>query len=64
MPQPQQGSSGFYKFMAVVFFILGGVLIWAAVHQHSWFFGAFGIITVINGLMSTLKSHAAGAARQ
>ena len=64
MTQQQQGSAGFYKFMAVVFFVLGGVFIWAAVRQHSWFYGAFGIITVINGLMSTLKSHAAGAARQ
>ena len=62
--QQQQGSASFYKFMAVVFFVLGGVFIWAAVRQHSWFYGAFGIITVINGLMSTLKSHAVGAARQ
>ena len=45
--------------MAVVFFILSGVFIWAAVHQHSWFYGAFGIITVLNGLMSTLKFYAA-----
>ncbi|HEY6351858.1 MAG TPA: hypothetical protein VI636_20875 [Candidatus Angelobacter sp.] len=59
-----QGTSGFYKFMAAVFFVLGGVFIWAAVHQHSWFFGAFGVITIINGLMSTLKSFAAGAAGQ
>jgi len=64
MNQQPQNSSGFYKFMAVVFFVLAGVFIWAAVHQHSWFYGIFGIITVINGLMSTLRSFAAGAARQ
>jgi len=65
MNQPRsQASPGFYKFMAVVFFVLGGVFIWAAVHQHSWFFGAFGIITILNGLMSILKSLAAGTARQ
>lgn len=50
--------------MAAVFFILGGLFIWAAVHQHSWFYAVFGVITVLNGLMSTVKSAAAGAARQ
>ncbi|HKE32717.1 MAG TPA: hypothetical protein VKD65_13390 [Candidatus Angelobacter sp.] len=50
--------------MALVFFILGGIFVWAAVRQHSWFYGAFGIITVVNGFMSILKSLAAGAARQ
>jgi len=59
MAQPQRSSPGFYKGMAIVFFVLGGVFIWAAVRQHSWFYGAFGIITVVNGLMSTLKSFAA-----
>jgi hypothetical protein len=59
MPQPPQSSPGFYKGMAILFFVLGGVFIWAAVHQHSWFYGAFGIITIVNGLMSTLKSLAA-----
>jgi hypothetical protein len=58
MNRPQRSSPGFYKGMAVVFFVLGGVFIWAAVRQHSWFYGAFGIITIVNGLMSTLKSFA------
>jgi hypothetical protein len=44
--------------MAIVFLVLAGVFTWAAVHQHSWFYGAFAIITVINALMSTLKSFA------
>jgi len=52
-------TPGFYKFMALVFLILAVVFIWAAIRQHSWFYGAFGIITVINALMSTLKSFAA-----
>jgi len=64
MNQQSQGSPAFYKGMALVFFILGGVFVWAAVRQHSWFYGAFGIITVVNGFMSILKSLAAGAARQ
>lgn len=57
MNAPQRSSSpAFYKGVAVVFFVLGAVFIWAAVRQHSWFYGAFGIITILNGLMSTLKS--------
>lgn len=60
MNQPQRSSSPvFYKAMAIVFFLLAGVFIWAGVRQHSWFYGAFGIITAVNGLMSTLKSFAA-----
>ena len=58
-PSHNKPAPGFYKFMAIVFFVLAGVFIWAAVHQHSWFYGIFGIITVINALMSTLRSFAA-----
>ena len=54
-----QPTPGFYKFMAVVFLILAVVFIWAAVHLHSWFYAAFGIITIINAVMSTLRSLAA-----
>jgi hypothetical protein len=65
MTQPQRNSSpGFYKGMAFVFFMLAAVFFWAAVRQHSWFYGAFGIITIINGLMSTLKFYAAGQTKQ
>jgi hypothetical protein len=56
----QQGSPTFYKGMAFVFFLLGGVFVWAAVRQHSWFYGAFAIITIINAFMSMLRSGAAG----
>jgi hypothetical protein len=52
----------FYKTMALVFLLLGGVFTWAAVRQHSWFYGAFAIITVINAFMSLLRS-AAGETR-
>lgn len=59
-PQPQRPSSpGFYKGMAIVFFLLGAVLIGAAVWQHSWFYAAFAGITILNGLMSLLKSFVA-----
>jgi hypothetical protein len=42
--------------MAFIFFVLGGVFVWQAVRQHSWFFGAFGAITIVNGFMSVLRS--------
>jgi hypothetical protein len=52
----------FYKAMAIVFVLLGAVFAWAAIHQRSWFYGAFAIITIINALMSLLRS-AAGETR-
>ena len=33
--------------------------VWQAVKQHSWFYWFFGAITVINGLVSILRSMAA-----
>jgi hypothetical protein len=61
-PPQQPGASGFYKGMAVVFLLLGGVFVWAAISHHSWFYGAFAIITIINALMSMLRS-AVGATK-
>jgi len=51
----RSSSPGFYKGMAIVFFLLGGVFIWVAMHEHGWFYLVFAIITILNGLMSTLK---------
>ena len=45
--------------MAVLFFAFAGLFIWQAVKQHSWFFWFFGAITVVNGLVSILRSVAA-----
>jgi hypothetical protein len=59
MNAPPRSSPTFYKGMALVFFLLGGIFVWAALRQHSWFYGAFGAITIVNGLMSMLKSFAA-----
>ncbi|MGC2695382.1 MAG: hypothetical protein WA738_06280 [Candidatus Angelobacter sp.] len=54
--QPQRNASPkFYKNAAVVFFVLGFILIVAAVVRHDWVYGAFGGITLLNGLMTTLK---------
>jgi 1,4-dihydroxy-2-naphthoate octaprenyltransferase len=58
MNEQRKASPKFYKTVAVIFFVLGAIFIWAAIAQRSWFFAAFGIITVLNGLMSTLKSYA------
>jgi len=62
--QQSKPAPTFYKVMAVVFFVLAAVFIWAAVRQHSGFYWAFAIITVINGFMSIVKSSAAKEARQ
>ena len=59
MEQQRKTSPGFYKGVAAVFFFLGALFVWAAIRQHSWFFGAFGAITLFNGFMSILKSAAA-----
>lgn len=46
----------FYRAIAAVFFVIGGLLIWRAVVQHDWFYWAFAAVTLLNALMSTLKS--------
>ena len=42
--------------MAVAFFAIGVYLIWQAVVQHDWRYWAFGVLTIVNAIMSTLKS--------
>ena len=42
--------------MALVFLVVGIALIWAAVLRHEWIFWAFGILTILNAIMSALKS--------
>jgi hypothetical protein len=49
-------SPTFYRVVAVLFFAIGGVLIWYAITHHEWFYWAFAAVTLLNGLMSTLKS--------
>jgi hypothetical protein len=55
--QGLSSSPSFYKNTAIIFFIIGAILVWAAItsHSHSWFFWAFAAITILNGLMSVLK---------
>ncbi len=54
--QPSNPKPGFYKATAFVFLVVGVVLIWAAVVRHEWIFWAFGILTILNAIMSALKS--------
>ena len=56
MDQPQRSTSPkFYKNAAVLFFVIGCVLVWQAIVHHDWVFGAFAGITFLNALMTTLK---------
>jgi len=52
----QSSSPAFYRNAAILFFIVGGILLWAAITQHGWFWWAFTGITLFNALMATLKS--------
>jgi hypothetical protein len=56
MDQPQRNTSPkFYKNAAILFFVIGCVLVWQAVARHDWVYGAFAGITFLNALMTTLK---------
>ena len=56
MDQQQRSTSPkFYKKAAILFFLIGCVLIWQAIVHHDWVFGAFAGITFLNALMTTLK---------
>jgi uncharacterized membrane protein HdeD (DUF308 family) len=56
MTEPRNPSPNFYKIIAVVFLIVGAIIIWQAVVRHEWSYWAIGILTIVNGLMSGLKS--------
>ncbi|HMC31100.1 MAG TPA: hypothetical protein VKL99_09715 [Candidatus Angelobacter sp.] len=53
---PQRSTSPkFYKNAAILFFVIGGILVWAAITRHDWVYWAFAAITLLNALMSILK---------
>jgi uncharacterized membrane protein HdeD (DUF308 family) len=56
MQEPRKPSPNFYKAMAVAFLLIGVVLIWQATVRHEWLFWALGIMTILNAIMSALKS--------
>jgi len=53
--QERNTSPKFYKNTAIVFFVIGCILVWQAVAHHDWVYGAFAGITFLNALMTTLK---------
>ncbi|MCU1333944.1 MAG: hypothetical protein JWM08_2936 [Candidatus Angelobacter sp.] len=53
--QQRSTSPKFYKNAAIVFFVIGCILVWQAVARHDWVYGAFAGITFLNALMTTLK---------
>jgi hypothetical protein len=54
--QPNNPKPGFYKVMALAFLAIGVWLIWQATIRHEWVFWALGIMTIVNAIMSALKS--------
>jgi hypothetical protein len=56
MAEPRNPNPNFYKIIAVVFLVIGAVLVWQALIRHEWFYWAIAILTIVNGLMSWLKS--------
>jgi len=59
MEQHQPGSPFFYRTVAVAFFVISGVLFWFAATRRAWFFWAMAAISLVNGMMTTLKALAA-----
>jgi len=53
--QQNSASPRFYKNAAILFFLIGAILLWAAITQHDWVYWAFAAITILNALMSVLK---------
>jgi hypothetical protein len=55
MDPTRPSSPRFYRNAATIFFVIGAILLWAAIRQHDWVYGAFAAITILNALMSVLK---------
>jgi len=53
--QARNTSPKFYKNAAILFFVIGCMLVWQAVVRHDWVLGVFAGITFLNALMTTLK---------
>lgn len=55
MEQQRSSSPTFYRNAATLFFVIGGILLWAAITRHDWVYWAFAGITLLNAVMATLK---------
>ena len=42
-------------YAAILFFVIGCVLVWQAIAHHDWVYGAFAGITFLNALMTRWK---------
>ena len=62
--QRRSASPKFYKNAAILFFIIGGILVWQAIVHHDWAYWAFAGITLFNALMTTLKVISLGETKQ
>jgi hypothetical protein len=51
----QSSSPQFYRNTAVLFFAIGGILLWAAITHRDWVYWAFAGITILNAIMSMMK---------
>ncbi|HKD80283.1 MAG TPA: hypothetical protein VKH81_11365 [Candidatus Angelobacter sp.] len=55
MDPTRPSSPRFYRNAATIFFVVGVILLWAAIRQHDWLYWAFAGITLLNALMSIIK---------
>jgi hypothetical protein len=53
--EQQNSSPRWYRNVAIIFSVIGIILLWAAIKQHDWVYGAFAGITLLNAVMSTFK---------
>jgi hypothetical protein len=62
--EPRKPNPNFYKVLAVVFLAIGVVLIWQALRRNEWLYWAFGIMTILNAIMSALKGLVPGETKR
>ena len=53
--QRTNASPQWYRNIAIIFFSIAAILVWAAVTRHDWVYWAFAGITFLNAIMTTLK---------
>jgi hypothetical protein len=55
MDRTSPSSPQFYRNTAILFFAIGGILLWAAITHHDWVYWTFAGITILNAIMSMMK---------
>ena len=53
--QTARQSGSLYQVASILFFMIGSILVVAAIRTHDWVYWAFAGITLLNGCMTTLK---------